>query len=250
MMSEWYQALTEKEKETLRLIVRGHDAKSMARHLGLSVHTINERLRDARRKMTVSSSREAARLLFDREHEPPHSLADIALRDAGGGTPGAQGDQRPRHWSPAWIAGGVLAMSLFLAALALALSPVAETQSPVTSRPVLAPAVPETEVVQSARSWLALVDAHDWDERWRETGSAFRALNTAATWSSLSEQVRTPLGAATERTLASQEELPAPPRGYQVVKFRTSFAAKPDTMETVTLERDGKAWRVVGYIIG
>lgn len=50
-------ALTEKEKQTLRLIVRGHDAKSVAVTLGLSVHTINERLRDARRKLAVSSSR-------------------------------------------------------------------------------------------------------------------------------------------------------------------------------------------------
>ena len=33
--------LTEKEKETLRLIVRGHDAKSMAAEFDLSVHTIN-----------------------------------------------------------------------------------------------------------------------------------------------------------------------------------------------------------------
>ena len=60
-------ALSEKEKQTLRLIVRGHDAKSIARDLGLSVHTINERLRDARRKMAVSSSREAARLLLEVE---------------------------------------------------------------------------------------------------------------------------------------------------------------------------------------
>ena len=64
-VKEGFGALTEKEKQTLRLIVRGHDAKSVARSLGLSVHTINERLRDARRKMAVSSSREAARLLFD-----------------------------------------------------------------------------------------------------------------------------------------------------------------------------------------
>ena len=61
------RALTEKEKQTLRLIVRGHDAKSSARDLGLSVHTINERLRDARRKLAVSSSREAARMLLAAE---------------------------------------------------------------------------------------------------------------------------------------------------------------------------------------
>ena len=51
--NEAIEALSEKEKQTLRLIVRGHDAKSTARTLGLSVHTINERLREARRKMSV-----------------------------------------------------------------------------------------------------------------------------------------------------------------------------------------------------
>ena len=60
-ITDRYAALTEKEKQTLRLIVRGHDAKSIARHLGLSVHTINERLRDARRKLAVSSSRASTR---------------------------------------------------------------------------------------------------------------------------------------------------------------------------------------------
>src|SRR3546814_5899755 len=76
------QALTEKEKETLRLLVDGHDAKSMARHLGLSVHTINERLRDARRKMSASSSREAARQLRALEREGPENLGDRLLGDA------------------------------------------------------------------------------------------------------------------------------------------------------------------------
>ena len=68
------QALTEKEKETLRLLVSGYDAKSMARHLGLSVHTVNERLRDARRKMAVSSSREAARQYARANAGPPKPL--------------------------------------------------------------------------------------------------------------------------------------------------------------------------------
>src|SRR3546814_16629520 len=75
-------ALTEKEKQTLRLIVRGHDAKSIARNLDLSVHTINERLRDARRKLKVSSSREAARLLFDAEGEPPNPSGDTTIGEA------------------------------------------------------------------------------------------------------------------------------------------------------------------------
>ena len=59
--------LSPREKEVLRLLAHGHDAKSAARTLGLSIHTVNERLRDARRKLQVSSSREAARLLMSAE---------------------------------------------------------------------------------------------------------------------------------------------------------------------------------------
>src|SRR3546814_10482554 len=87
------QALTEKEKETLRLLVDGHDAKSMARHLGLSVHTINERLRDARRKMSASSSREAARQLREIEGRHPEILRDKALGEAAA-APGMEEDRK------------------------------------------------------------------------------------------------------------------------------------------------------------
>ena len=64
------KALSEREKETLRLLLEGHDAKSIARSLGISVHTVNERLRASRRKLGVSSSREAARLLARSEQRP------------------------------------------------------------------------------------------------------------------------------------------------------------------------------------
>src|SRR5438067_10390463 len=75
-MNDGLQALSERERETLRLLLTGRDAKSIARHLDLSVHTVNERLRDARRKLYVSSSREAARLLFESEQGAPNSLMD------------------------------------------------------------------------------------------------------------------------------------------------------------------------------
>jgi DNA-binding CsgD family transcriptional regulator len=69
------KSLSEREQETLRLLLAGHDAKSIARHLGLSVHTVNDRLREARRKLGVSSSREAARLLAQADADHPNSLA-------------------------------------------------------------------------------------------------------------------------------------------------------------------------------
>lgn len=59
--------LSDREKQILRLLAHGHDAKSAARMLDVSIHTVNERLRDARRKLGVSSSREAARLLLSAE---------------------------------------------------------------------------------------------------------------------------------------------------------------------------------------
>ena len=72
-MKEDVESLSDRERETLRLLGRGHDAKSIASALDLSVHTVNERLRDVRRKLGVSSSREAARLLLAHEaaSEPP-----------------------------------------------------------------------------------------------------------------------------------------------------------------------------------
>lgn len=70
------QALTEREKAVLRLLAHGHDAKSSALQLGISVNAVNERLRSARRKLGVSSSREAARLLASSELQGTNSLVD------------------------------------------------------------------------------------------------------------------------------------------------------------------------------
>jgi len=56
-------ALCDKELEILRLLASGHTAKSIATRLGRSETAINERLREARRKTGVGSSRELARLL-------------------------------------------------------------------------------------------------------------------------------------------------------------------------------------------
>ena len=56
-------ALTDRELEILRLLARGHTVKSIATGMGRSEASINERLREARRKTGVGSSRELARLL-------------------------------------------------------------------------------------------------------------------------------------------------------------------------------------------
>ncbi|WP_447759913.1 helix-turn-helix domain-containing protein [Sphingopyxis panaciterrae] len=250
-MTPGIEALTEKEKETLRLLVNGYDAKSMARHLGLSVHTVNERLRDARRKMAVSSSREAARKLRAIEGRDPEILGDktLGVAVAAGMTDISTPTEVPgpsRRFG--WIVGGVL-MSFSLAILAL--SSLSGTASAPAVAPPAATSTPaaDSAAVQSARQWLALVDAGDWAGSWNATSQAFRSLNTLEIWTKVSESGRAPLGAVVSRQLISEDDVPAPPAGYQVVKFKTSYANKPDAIETVSLSWEGSSWRVAGCYI-
>jgi DNA-binding CsgD family transcriptional regulator len=256
-MKEVSWALTEKEKQTLRLIVRGHDAKSTARSLGLSVHTINERLRDARRKMRVSSSREAARLLLESEGGamgPPYPdlLGDTFIGEDPTSARVDQGaapiDGVGRAFRRPWIITGVLLMTLALALLALTAQPQAASapQPPTTAIRT----AQDSQVVDTARQWLALLDQSNWDESYRRTSRSFRALNTSRAWAAASESARRPLGAMISRTFVSHENLPAPPHGYEVVKFRTRFANNDEAVETVTLDREDGAWHVVGVTIG
>jgi len=242
------QALTEKEKETLRLLVSGYDAKSMARHLGLSVHTINERLRDARRKMAVSSSREAARQLRAIEQQDPQISGDKALGEAAA-APGVE-ERAPsagtrRMGRPSgWIAGGLF-MSFALALLAFAsLSGSADTPAAPPST-----ASAESPAVAAALGWLALVDKGDWNASWEATGQSFKTLNSPETWARVASQVQGPLGAVKARVLLSEETVPAPPYGYQMVKFRTDYANKARAIETLSLVREGGSWRVVGVTV-
>jgi DNA-binding CsgD family transcriptional regulator len=250
-------ALTEKEKQTLRLIVRGHDAKSTARSLGLSVYTINERLRDARRKMAVSSSREAARLLLEAEGggaglPNPDLFGDTIIGEDATNARVNQGiapmEGVGRAFRPPWIIIGVSLMTLALALLALTALP--QAASPPPPAPTASSTTPNAEVVDTARQWLALLDQSNWEESYRGTGRSFRALNSLQAWAAASENARRPLGAMISRTFVSQENLPAPPHGYEVVKFRTRFANNAEAVETVTLDREDGTWRVVGVMIG
>ena len=138
-------------------------------------------------------------------------------------------------------------MTLALGLLALATIPQTSSTPPAT--PVASRTISNSEVVDSARQWLVLVDQGRWDESYRATGASFRQLNTAEVWLAVSEKVRTPLGALISRIFVSQENLPAPPHGYEVVKFRTRFANKNEALETVTLDREDGSWRVVGVTI-
>ena len=82
------EALTPRQREILRLIAQGHQAKEVARLLGISERTVKTHTDAARRRLGVATSREAARLLMAWEAEreaapenpPPAEGKDLTPR--------------------------------------------------------------------------------------------------------------------------------------------------------------------------
>ena len=75
--------LNESERRVLYLLAEGHTAKTVAREIGLTPAAVNERLREARRKTGVGSSRELARLLKSRENRyDKMGMASMSLANA------------------------------------------------------------------------------------------------------------------------------------------------------------------------
>lgn len=259
-MTGGYETLTEKEKDTLRLLLGGHDAKSIARQLGLSVHTIHERLRDARRKMGTSSSREAARMLREVEGQAPELLGDPRIGAAAVAPSGqiqqqsAQGDGKRRRTG--WIVGG-LAMTISLALLALLSqqAPIATSVMQFTPASENAPdavsatVASEAAATEAARQFLARLDRDDWAGSWQMTHKSFQLLNTAEWWAESSRKVRGDVGVPISRTLATIDFTAAPPSGYWVIRFSARYSKKGEATETLQLASENGGWKVAGITI-
>lgn len=257
-MDERLGGLTEREKETLRLLLVGHDAKSVAGALGLSVHTVNERLREARRMLGVTSSREAARLLARHEGAGPKILGDteMGVAAAGDGLEHQPSHQRRRSGGPvAWLIGGMVIMLAILAAAYLATTLVADRGAPAAT-PAARPApdaASDKAGADAARAWAELLDERRWGESWTQSGGMFRSALTQKGWAATIEPLRRQLGSVSSRSLRSVSNatsLPGAPDGdYKIVQFTTDFANLRGATETVVLAREGSAWKVTGYFI-
>ncbi|MEO7813929.1 MAG: DUF4019 domain-containing protein [Sphingomicrobium sp.] len=195
-------------------------------------------------------------MLLDTENQHPKNDADKQIGEA---TPPGDVEQdiasaiaTGRKYRLTMAIGGAVIMSFILALLASSLSSnaVAPSVVPASQAPAAASAsLADTDVIRSARDWLMLGDQGRWKDGWSATASSFRQLNTAERWAEAAERVRVPLGKVLSRTLLSQESVPAPPAGVEVVKFRTNFANKANVVETVSLAREESAWRVVGIYV-
>ena len=260
-------ALTDREREVLHLLLAGHTAKSAATELDLSVHTVNDYLREARRKLGVSSSREAARILGEQDRDAPQNRApdEIGIGAATreddhakpSATPGA------RSYRP-WIIGGFIMLTAAIAA-ALALTTFAPSDSGATNEVVSAKPTSGGEkqmeatvrenalAVDAARSFARHVDAGDYTASWAEAGPMFKQAVTADAWAAQVAPIRAPLGpvvSRTEKSIESQTELPGVPRGdYRLISFATDFSNASGRIETFVMAKDNGRWGVVGYFI-
>lgn len=260
-MSEGLDDLTDKEKEALRLLLAGHDAKSSANELDISVHTVNDRLRNARRKLNVSSSREAARILGEAEGTAPQNPAHASFGITHGGDAEDNAiltnTKRAGPFGLTWLAGGMLIMSILIAAAVLGLMYTSGDQAPAAAKTEIAAEKPAAEAPASlsrAQYFLAAVDQGNWQESWDRAGAYFQSQVSADQWAAQGRPVRQPLGAVTSRELSNVNRaatLPGAPEGeYEVLQFTTKFAAveKP-AIETVVMLMGDDGWEVVGYFV-
>lgn len=107
--------------------------------------------------------------------------------------------------------------------------------------------------VTAAKAWLALVDAKEYKRSWQEAAPFFKERVKEQQWTEIITAVRKPFGKMESRKLISAESktsLPGAPDGeYVLIQFKTSFADKHDSVETVTPMKVDGTWRVSGYFI-
>ena len=260
MNAEIFASLSDREKEVLRLLAGGHEAKSVAQTLGLSVHTVNEYLRTARRKLDAPNSRSAARQLAAFEEANPQKITtpeffgDEKSGDADAGAEGQKlvstGRRRVRN---GLLIGGILAM-LMVAAAVFAVLTGAVTVGTSSPMPVAqeASAVP-AEATSVAADWLKLLDDRAWAASHQAMGKMVTASSTDAQWEGTVAPVRDGLGAFSSREVFEATRtnmLPGAPEGdYVMQQFKTRFANHPDAVETVIMVKEAAGWKVIGDFV-
>ncbi len=237
-------ALNDKELEVLRLLAAGHTVKSIAASLDRTEGSINERLRDARRKTGIGSSRELARLLdaqkiWDRNIDLP--------------APGASTEEAIR---PA-IAGrirskGTIAMLATLSLAATGLAMMAADPAPQAA-PAQAVEAGVTGPSSLAGRWALDVQRIPANERPQRVTISFR-MSPERKWTSVVEIVGPDGSTSRAESTAAVDGVPVPITGnmgfIDTVALRQPApgtlvmtlgkAGVPVSTRVYTLAKDGK----------
>ncbi|WP_100644610.1 DUF4019 domain-containing protein [Alteromonas facilis] len=102
-------------------------------------------------------------------------------------------------------------------------------------------------------SWLALVDAEQYEASWAETAPLFKAQVSVKQWAETIQKARAPFGQLLAREVSGSSEhasLPGAPDGeYVVLSITSQFAHKAHAIETLTMKKEGDEWLAIGYFI-
>lgn len=221
--------LNAKELEILRLLAEGHTVKSIAAGLDRSEASINERLREARRKTGVGSSRELARLLdaqkiWDRK-------IDLSSQSHSTDSP-----DRPPHRHGPWSKGKMMMLiALPLAAAGLLMTSIGALEDVVA---------PGSEAVVPAGA-SPLIGAWSLDvaqipsaERPRAVTIAFR--EAAGNWNTQVEIVAPDGSRMTAESTARLDGVAVPVTGNMDFIDSISLRQPEPATLVMTLARDGK----------
>lgn len=105
----------------------------------------------------------------------------------------------------------------------------------------------------AATEWLALIDAGEYGESWREAASAIQDAVTPAVWETSLTDARSQFEPFGERTLTSSQQMTDPPGApagdYVLLQYRTEVSGDRTVTETVVPMKEGDAWKVSGYFV-
>lgn len=107
-------SLTSAERAVLQLLAQGHTIKSIAAFTGRSEGSFNERLREARRKTAVGSSRELARLLAQNSRDEETGVASRTRPRATAGDARHPRRRKLERFAMALLAFTVVAIAAFV----------------------------------------------------------------------------------------------------------------------------------------
>ena len=222
-------SLTEKEREILSLLTAGHTVKTIAARLDRSEASINERLRDARRKTGISSSRELARLLAaQKSWDKNFDLSPQAFPSEVAVQPASAGRTRSKGKTIMLIAVPFAAAGLFVAAMA-------SSQQAAVQQPV---AAATAEQAPLAGKWLLDVSRIPAEERPRRVTMAFQ-VSPDQKWTTRVEIVAPDGSTSHAESTAALDGVPVPVSGNMPFIDSVSLRQPEAGTLVMTLSKNG-----------
>lgn len=221
--------LTEKELEILRLLTAGHTVKTIAARLNRSEASINERLREARRKTGVGSSRELARMLAAQKNWDKNF--DLSRQDA----PTECAVQPETAGRPRSKGKIIMFIAVPIAAIGLVAAATDWSQQSAPVQPVAAAATAQDPLVGK---WSLDVSRIPANERPRRVTIAFRVMPDRK-WNTQVEIVA-PDGSTTQaESTAALDGVPVPVTGNMAFIDAVSLRQPEANTLVMTLNKNG-----------